>query len=142
MTKSLQFTRKQIGGGSDPNENEAVETLSLVQSGEGDGRAFYVQVEAGTPDDLGDYVRLYTLDGEQVQHTVGEFELVPGDRIAAGDAANACADVLAEEAAHAAGGGFTRADYLAADGSLPFASIFADWGALDLVTTEARGSTR
>jgi hypothetical protein len=116
--KSLQFTRKSLGDG-------ATETLSIVRA-EADG-ALYVQIEAGTPADLGDYVGLYTLDGDQVSHTVGSFALVPGDRLSAGDEANRIAAERAEAANQAAGTSLTAADYLAIDGSLPFANIFADW---------------
>jgi hypothetical protein len=113
------FTRSQL--------DDATETLSLVRADDG---SLYVQITAGEPDEdgtlSGDYVGLYDLTGDQVSHSVGSFELVRGDHLPAGDEATKTAQRLADEA-NCHGAGVTTADYLAADGTLPFAAIFADW---------------
>lgn len=117
MATSLQFTRTS-------HDDGAVETLSLVRAEDG---SLYVQVESGTPGEPGDYVGLYDLDGDQVSGTVGPFALVPGDRLPAGEEARRVAEERADAANRIAGARLTAADYLDADGSLPFAKLFADW---------------
>lgn len=117
MPQSLQFVRTDLGDG-------ATETLSVVRAAEDD--SLYVQVQSGTPDHLGDYLGLYTLAGDQVRGEVGDFDLVPGDRLPAGDEARQVAETLAWEA-RGHGARATTADYLAEDGALLFASIFEDW---------------
>jgi hypothetical protein len=123
------FTRTEIDAPVDPEgeTSECVETLTLVRA-EDDG-TLYVQITQGVPEQSGilsgDCVGLYTLDGDQVTRTVKSFECVEGDRLTGDDASKVVA-VLVEEA-NSHGARVTPADYLAEDGSLPFAAIFEDW---------------
>lgn len=54
---AIQFTRKDLSDG-------ATETLTLVRL-DSDG-SLAVRIEAGTPDDPGDFVGLYDIDGDQI----------------------------------------------------------------------------
>lgn len=114
MNRSLQFVRTDHCDG-------AIETLSLVRAVQ-DG-SLYVQVQSGSPRDLGDYVGLYTLAGDRVSGTVGPFDLVPGDRLHDGAEARLVASELASAAPRSA----SPVQYLCEDGSLLFASIFCGW---------------
>lgn len=121
--KSLQFTRTSMCDG-------AVETLGVVRF---EGGSLAVQVWAGTPHDLGDFVGIYTLDGDRIQGPVGEWDLVSGDRLPAGYEALGAAVHLARTANDLHGAHLTETDYLAPDGSLPFAAILAAWAGGDNV---------
>jgi hypothetical protein len=133
MSRSLQFTRRELNAGDD----DAVETLSIVRL---DGRissgrvgSFAVQVDAGTPDAPGEFVGIFDLDGDRIDANAS-WELVPGDRIPAGEEALRVAEELAAAANLATcGSDLTAADYLEPNGSLTFAEVLEDWASGDRV---------
>ena len=63
----IRFTRRDL------NDN-ATETLTLVRLDSNGSLA--IQIEAGTPDHLGDFVGLYDLDGDQLQLGNETWEIV------------------------------------------------------------------
>jgi hypothetical protein len=105
MAEAIQFTRKDLSDG-------AIETLSLVRL-DYDG-SLAVQIVGGTPDEPGEFVGLYDLDGDgdgdQLQLGNESWKLVEGEALTGHEACEVAHDTGAALRAHADPTGSTDRD--------------------------------